>query len=356
MHILGLKKCREPRDYIFALGGMIGFKEDDSRPLLARDHFEHFCSLATHALRMGDYTPLLLSPLPEEQSVPRAPWLRGHPGMSELLWDLGVCHRRARRQDIVKDGLIQPILEAVGVVEWFEHRNFAGSPETVLMDITPQILLSSGTCPEAFGAAVDRILIRTEDTALYTEWESPYIRKPPRPPYDHSSLVKILQEFSTLQHGTESEQTALQKLDLSGRIIELLDLENPGKKAADSRLDIAHAQAQWYTDKNSQRHLLNRVMRFNISHQLALRAAGSRHIGQVTFIYFGQRKDLMLSASRSDIVVPLKGYGKTSRNVAFSMNSFADVWYLAAWNPEGPVGGEKAAIVHNEVQGASHDS
>ncbi|KAM5361434.1 hypothetical protein ACJZ2D_013124 [Fusarium nematophilum] len=249
MHILGLKKCREPRDYIFALGGMIGFKEDDSRPLLARDHFEHFCSLATHALRMGDYTPLLLSPLPEEQSVPRAPWLRGHPGMSELLWDLGVCHRRARRQDIVKDGLIQPILEAVGVVEWFEHRNFAGSPETVLMDITPQILLSSGTCPEAFGAAVDRILIRTEDTALYTEWESPYIRKPPRPPYDHSSLVKILQEFSTLQHGTESEQTALQKLDLSGRIIELLDLENPGKKAADSRLDIAHAQAQWYTDK-----------------------------------------------------------------------------------------------------------
>lgn len=97
IYILGMKQCREPQDYYFALGGMIGFTPKESDELLGRDSFEYFFSLALHALANGDYTPLLLNPLPEERPDARAPWLRGHSQMSEMSWDLGSVTRKPTR-------------------------------------------------------------------------------------------------------------------------------------------------------------------------------------------------------------------------------------------------------------------
>ncbi len=52
--------------------------------------------------------------------------------MSERFWDLGFCHKKARSLEIVKDGVIQPELQPVGIVEWFKHFNFDAEPGSCL--------------------------------------------------------------------------------------------------------------------------------------------------------------------------------------------------------------------------------
>jgi len=72
MHILGVKQCRNPMDHYIALGGMIGFTPSpEELESLGRDRFDYLRATAFHALKNGDYTPLLLNPLPGEQPDPR---------------------------------------------------------------------------------------------------------------------------------------------------------------------------------------------------------------------------------------------------------------------------------------------
>lgn len=122
------------------------------------------------------------------------------------------------------------------------------------MHVTTQILRSSGTCPAAFCAAVDRIFTRTERKALYTEWELKETRKATLlpPTYDCVPLGVLLEDFSALYHGTKSQDTIPRMLDLSRQMVRLLQLDKPGKQAADSRMTITHAEAQWYADKYSR--------------------------------------------------------------------------------------------------------
>ena len=259
IYILGMKQCRDPQDYYFALGGMIGFSpEAVETEGFGCDGFAYFFHLAVHALRSGDYTPLLLNPLRGERPDPRASWLRGYSQMSEKSWDLGVCHRRARSLEIIRNGVIQPELESVGVIEWFEHTGFEKECEDVFIDVAIQILRSSGSCPTAFIAALDRIFTRTERKALYTEWESTKVTttKKPSAPQPTSqplpAIEELLDEFSTLVYSLNNHDSLAsnpQILSLAKKMITLLQLDRPGKQAADSRMSITHAEAKWYRER-----------------------------------------------------------------------------------------------------------
>jgi hypothetical protein len=144
MGILGRTKCREQRDYYLALGAMLDFKPKENPLILIQDAFQYFLSLATHALETGDYTPLLFTPLMDENEDPRAPWLHGYSKMSEKFWDLGVCHKRAKSQRIIRSGKIMPELESVGVIEWFEYCNFAGAPGSIFGHVACKVFLLCG--------------------------------------------------------------------------------------------------------------------------------------------------------------------------------------------------------------------
>lgn len=258
IYILGMKQCSDPRDQYMALGGMVDFTPSTTDlAALNHDRFDYFLSVALHALASGDYTPLLMNPLPGESPDPRAPWLRGHIQLSDKSWDLGVCHRKARSLDIIKDGVIQPKLESVGVVEWFEYTAFDQSPEIVLGRVVIQILRASGTCPVKFYGALDRIFTRIEMKALYTEWDTDAAKKPtPSQPFSqYPALGELLESFSALMYTATSDSAALenpQVLEVVKGMIKLLELDKPGKQSADSRMSITHAEAQYYLDRYSR--------------------------------------------------------------------------------------------------------
>jgi hypothetical protein len=123
IYIIGQKECREYHDYFFAIRGLLGLGQNyvQVASILAEDTFQSCLSISWEALEKGDYSPLLFTPLKGERRDLRAPWLHGHSKMSEDLWDLGMCHQKARSQTIIRGGLIQPELESVGIVEEFEH-------------------------------------------------------------------------------------------------------------------------------------------------------------------------------------------------------------------------------------------
>ncbi|CAM1504591.1 Fc.00g021820.m01.CDS01 [Cosmosporella sp. VM-42] len=146
--------------------------------------------------------------------------------MSEWLWDLGVCHKKANSLEIIKDGAIQPNLESVGMLE-------------------------CETNPMVFCHAVDRILTRVEAKALYTEWEADETRRTAQSPpaYDYSSLGKLLDQVCAFHYDMNSDLPAVHMWELSKRIVEILRLDKPGRKTADSRMALTQAEAKWYVDR-----------------------------------------------------------------------------------------------------------
>ena len=102
------------------------------------------------ALRRGDYTPLLFTPIQGEQTYDEARWLHGHSPMTEKLWDLGACHQKAEHQRIVQDGLIWAELEEVGIVEEFEFIDADEDPNFFFRSSVTTILDVNGTSASAF--------------------------------------------------------------------------------------------------------------------------------------------------------------------------------------------------------------
>ncbi|KAM7203299.1 hypothetical protein V8F33_002290 [Rhypophila sp. PSN 637] len=218
IYIMGMKQCRDPRDKYISLGGMIGLS-------VAVIAFDCFFSMAIHALASGDYTPLLLNPISNETSDSRAPWL-------------------PHSLDIIKDGVIQPQLESVGVVEWFERATFEEAPEIVFTYVAIQILRSSGAGPVKFWPI--KLMGKgcchheTDSSNLFSQYPA---------------LRQLLESFSTLMQtgNTHGHSTMLgnnvEMLDLAREMIKLLQLDRPGKQSADSRMSITHHEAQWYLDR-----------------------------------------------------------------------------------------------------------
>jgi hypothetical protein len=255
MYIMGSKQCRVASDYYFALAGMIGFSSSQAESL-ADDPFQAFYSLAVHALSGGDYTPILCTPLRAEASDPRAPWLIGYSTMSELYWDLGVCHQKADATslDIVRDGKICPLLQSVGVIESWDFLPITDRPAELIRFITARILQASGDDAAEFRRSIDKILTSLDRKAMYNSdipksevnADNPDSSNP-GVDYQLRPLLKALIANDAGGSGNEGPATGIAE-----KIYRLLRLDRPEKKSKDNRVDLTMSEAEWYVTKHDK--------------------------------------------------------------------------------------------------------
>ncbi|RYP62192.1 hypothetical protein DL770_009624 [Monosporascus sp. CRB-9-2] len=249
VYIMGSKKCWEHTDYYFALVGMIKYPLGH---VLQQDPFTSFLSLAMHALKNGDYTPLLFTPPRGEPVDDRAPWLRGYTAMSELLWDLGVCHCKANSLDIVRNGEIQPEAESAGVIEAWDYVTCTDDAREFLYFVSTRILQSSGTCPREFCRALDRVLTPLDRKTLYTKWNRS--NGPKRggleTTYDLAELEIKLDKLLALKYAAQAPDPAA--LAIMENIDTILKLERSEINYNDNRKEITRAEVEWYHTKHGR--------------------------------------------------------------------------------------------------------
>ncbi|KAL9565022.1 hypothetical protein ACKAV7_010835 [Fusarium commune] len=145
---------------------MLDFRPEQDPLVLIENRLEYFFSLAIYALQQGDYSPLLFIPSLDEDTDPRAPWLRGYSTGTWKLWDMGRCHRKATSQPIIRDRKIKPQLQTVGVIESFEYYDFGGDAESVMDYVVSKVVRASGRDAQALCEAMDRIFPRNEEKAV----------------------------------------------------------------------------------------------------------------------------------------------------------------------------------------------
>lgn len=246
--ILGHRKCQYTRDYFLALGKMLDFRPEQDPLVLIENRFEYFFSLATFALQEGDYSPLLFIPSLGEDSDPRAPWLRGHTTGTWKLWDMGRCHRKATSQPIIRDSMIQPQLQTVGVIESFEYYDFGGDAESVMDYVVSKVVRASGRDAQALCEAVDRIFPRNEEKAVNMEWKdskqedvSSLVSR-----YDLDKIQGLLEKYGPLLDMTPEQEITQQRFKIAKKLIRALKLSKEGKHARESRLELAAGEADWF--------------------------------------------------------------------------------------------------------------
>ncbi|KAK0613553.1 hypothetical protein B0T14DRAFT_526476 [Immersiella caudata] len=246
--ILGHRQCRQSRDYLLALGKMVDFQPEQDPLVLVENRFQYFFSLATHALRRGDYTPLLFISPPGEQTDERAPWLRGYSTVSWKLWDLGRCHRKATHEQILRDGKVQPQLETVGIVEWFEHYDFEGAAESVIDYLASRILRAQGRDPKALCRAIDRIFPQDGRKGVNMEWRDPVSDDgtDSAQSYDLPKLQGYLEEYGELLDAQGGQEVAARRLGTARKMYTALKLGRRGKYAKETRLEMAAGEAGWF--------------------------------------------------------------------------------------------------------------
>jgi hypothetical protein len=93
IYILAQKKCRELADWLIAIRGLLSYEDTPDQNM--KEKFgtaTNYLAIATQALKRGDYTPLLFTPIPNnlEQRIPGFAWLHGHSNMHEKLRDFGM--------------------------------------------------------------------------------------------------------------------------------------------------------------------------------------------------------------------------------------------------------------------------
>jgi len=258
--VLGHRQCRHPRDYYLALGKMLGFQPENALVLI-KDSFHYYLSLAAHSLREGDYTPLLLIPQDGEKMDHRAPWLHGHSIMTWKLWDMGRCHRHAASRQIIRNGKIQPRLESVGVLEWFEYYDFGGDAALVVDDVASKIVRASGKSADAMVEAADRIFPLDEMKAVNMKWDNAKEEEDEEKKemqdgkpiaassqaYNLTRVQTLLNDYSTLVFQQAGhKKTVRKRMDLAKKMATALKLGKKGKYASESRLEAASGEAQWF--------------------------------------------------------------------------------------------------------------
>lgn len=248
--ILGHRQCRQSRDYFLALGKMLDFRPEQDPLVLVQDRFQYFLCLAVHALRRGDYTPLLFIPPPDEQVDGRAPWLRGFSTVSWKLWDMGRCHRKATREQIIRNGKIEPELETAGIIEWFEYFDFEGTPESVLDYVASRAVQAQGRDPGALCESMERVFPLDERKAANMEWEDVVAagKGTSAGMYDLPKIRTLLEDYGLLLEGQGSEKatTTRRRLDIAKKMVTALKLGKRGKHARESRLETAAGEADWF--------------------------------------------------------------------------------------------------------------
>jgi hypothetical protein len=251
VYILGQKQCRDRRDYHFALAGMIGLRINKAHD--RADDSERFFRLAKAALRRGDYTPLLFTPVSGEDGYPAARWLHGHSSMTEEVWDLGACHEKASRAEILRSNCVQPELQQVGTVEEWRLIDVDMDPKIFFQSVTAWSVKASGPSASAFCAAIDRIFPKDGDKALYTRWDGDADNNhqtttwPTQ--YNHPLITRHLERF--LEMMSESPLPLDQIWATTEALIAATGLDRRSRHSADSRLSMALGEVEWNKNKKS---------------------------------------------------------------------------------------------------------
>ena len=246
--ILGHRQCRYTRDYLLALGKMLNFQPEQDLLVLVENPFQYFFSLSIHALERGDYTPLFfITPLGEQSDL-RAPWLRGYSTVSWKLWDMGRCHRKATNQQIIRNGKIQPRLETVGIIEWFEHYDFRGDAESVMDYIASKTVRANRRDAKSLSEAVDRIFPQDERKAINMESKDvgQEDASDSTQRYNLAKLQLLLEEYGPLLDRRVEQAGVSRRLELAKKMSTALKLSNKGKYARESRLESAVGEAEWF--------------------------------------------------------------------------------------------------------------
>lgn len=246
--ILGHRQCRHTRDYFLALGKMVDFRPEQDPLVLIENRFQYFFTLAIHALQQHDYTPLLFIPSPDEHTDNRAPWLHGYSTGTWKLWDMGRCHRKATSKPIIREGKIQPQLETVGIIEWFEHYDFGGDAESVMDYVASKVVRARGRDPKALCEAVDRVFPWDERKAVNMEWKDARQGEAwdSTHRYDLDKLRGLLEEYGPLLDIRTEQAATRQRLEIAKKMVRTLKLSNRGKYSRESRLELAAGEADWF--------------------------------------------------------------------------------------------------------------
>ncbi|CAH0050247.1 unnamed protein product [Clonostachys solani] len=242
--ILGHRQCRQSRDYFLALGKMLDFVPTQDPLILVEDRFQYFLSLAKHALLLGDYSPLLFIPPSAEIRDDRAPWLRGYSTAGWEVWDLGRCHRKATYDSIIRNGRVQPTLETVGVIEWFEYFGFEGEARSVVDHILSKTVRAQGHDPKALCEAMDRIFPLDKRKGVNMNWKD--TEQDHAQIYDLHKIQDLLEEYGSFLDAEVGQKATVKRLEIVKKITILLKLNKRGSYARESRLDMAAGEAGWF--------------------------------------------------------------------------------------------------------------
>lgn len=204
------------------------------------------------ALEAGDYSPLLLQPNGEkERELPSPSWLVGHEMMNGFTWELGRPLELPQGKTIVRDGVVEPEMEQLGVITEISGLDLNDNDTAGVLNALIELYIECG--PYEIGSFIQTVQrlypIRPFFDQLADQGQPGY-RVLPRTldgyTADNSSfqgnLSNVLSEFSHHKH--EGDAEACRKLAV--RVAELLGLnEKCGPMADDCRTRDVTRRAKW---------------------------------------------------------------------------------------------------------------
>jgi len=248
--ILGNKNCRDFGDYFIALATMMGIPPA-AGPSEHLDNFSRFHHLAVESLRRGDFTPLLITPIPSERLDIRAPWVAGYSCMSKFFFTLGLCWKQAETRQVVRDGRIEPELEHVGTVEtWVDFTGGSGAMD--FYPIVSKILDTSGTNAPAFCDTIDRIFPAEEARGFSRH---PDKDTPAEVTYDMIRIGRLIEAHMILRAHPGAEGLSSNVSD----IIYEMGLDRPSRGSGRSRFQIACGDVETFRVNTVDRGLIDRL-------------------------------------------------------------------------------------------------
>ncbi|CAJ0554836.1 Ff.00g133490.m01.CDS01 [Fusarium sp. VM40] len=139
--MIGGKNCLYSRDRFIAVHAILNQSAPTThlhrQPSLPKDATALCHQVWLHALEIGDYSPLLLRPPPEEEQTVQARWLVGYETLCRQSWGLGNMISGPTERGIVSEGCLKPKMEVVGNITNiclvdFLDRDGAGIMEKIL--------------------------------------------------------------------------------------------------------------------------------------------------------------------------------------------------------------------------------
>lgn len=250
---VAVKDCKYYRDRFIAIHAMLWADSSDVNASEVPKSQLGACEWVwTKALESGDYTPLLLQPNGgQETEVPSPSWLVGHEMMNGFTWELGRPLELPQGRTIVRDGIVEPEMERLGVITEISSLDLNENDTIRVLCALIGLYIECG--PYEIGSFVQTIQrlypIRPFFDQLADQGQPGY-RILPRTLEEYTAqnsscqedLSSVLAEYTQRKH--EGDVEACRKLSV--RIAELLGLnEKCGPMADDCRTRDVTRRAKW---------------------------------------------------------------------------------------------------------------